>query len=122
MEDEIPSPPDVDSRTKGAMSYFPFIGWIISTFLILTERDDHYARFNAIQSILLHIYFLSLYVLLVILQGLLERLSFIEVILGSAIILLGPIYLAVSILMVYKGSLGERTMLPKLGLTAEKHM
>jgi uncharacterized membrane protein len=111
-----------ESKTKGALCYVPIIGWIISIFFILTEREDHYVRFNAIQSLLLHLFFVTAYILILVLSGILVEIVYAARAIGLFKTLLAPVYMLISILLIYKGYSGERFILPRLGVTAEKHM
>ncbi len=122
MADGQTAPPSSESRTKGALCYIPFIGWIISVFFILTEREDHYTRFNALQSLLLLLLYIGVSIGLDILANVLASVSIAALLRNVIESLLFPIYVAVSIFLIYKGYIGERYMLPKLGVTAEKHM
>lgn len=119
MTDEQPAN---ESKTKGALCYVPAIGWIISVFFILTERDDHYVRFNALQSLLLHSLFVTAYILLLVMSVILVEIVFAALAVGFVKTLLAPVYILMSILLIYKGYSGERYSIPRLGVTAEKHM
>lgn len=114
--------PIQDSKIKGALCYFPFIGWIISVFFILTEREDHYVRFNALQSIMLLFFFVVISVFFNQLAQVTANMIYAGLVIGLIDIILSPAYLLVSLFLIYKGYLGERFMLPKLGLIAENNM
>jgi uncharacterized membrane protein len=111
-----------DSNLKGALCYFPFIGWIVSIFFILTERDDLHVRFNALQSIMFLFTFLVLYTLLGLLSGLLTSMIYVELILSisSNVVALG--YLIISLILIYESYVGKKFMLPRLGGLAEKNV
>jgi uncharacterized membrane protein len=114
--------PTQDSKIKGALCYFPFIGWIISIFFILTEREDHYVRFNALQSLMLLIFFVVISVFFNQLTNLTANMIYVGLVIGLIDVLLSPFYLLVSLFLIYKGYSGERVMLPRLGVAAENHM
>jgi uncharacterized membrane protein len=123
MTNESDETPAQESKTKGAVCYIPFIGWIISTFFILTEREDHYVRFNAIQSLLLLVFFVLIWgIVFNILMGVFEAFNLLSLIIGLVENFLPPAYLMISIYLIYKGFRGEMYMLPSIGRTAEKHM
>jgi uncharacterized membrane protein len=122
MTDGPENSPPQDSRTRGALCYFPFIGWIISVFFILTERHDRYVRFSAIQSLLLLFAYVAVSIALDIILGILSSIAIADLLLRILQNLLPPAYLFLSVFLIYKGYLGERVLLPKIGGTAEKHM
>ncbi|RMF89797.1 MAG: hypothetical protein D6733_05525 [Methanobacteriota archaeon] len=117
-EEKAPS----DSRLKGAFCYFPIIGWIISLFFILTEKDDRYVRFNAYQGLLLLIVFFVVYMALDVLSALMAQTLYPELAIAIAKRLLPIIYLGVSLLLIYKSLLGERLLLPTIGKAAERQV
>ena len=110
-----------ESKTKGALCYFPFIGWIISVFFILTETEDRYVRFNALQSLLLLLLYVFLNIFLPFLSDVLPQMLYSGLILGLAINLLAPVYMVLSLFLIYRTYNGYRLVLPTLGALAERH-
>lgn len=110
-----------ESKTKGALCYFPFIGWIISVFFILTETEDRYVRFNALQSLMLLLLYVFLNIILPFLSDVMPMMLYPNLILGLANNLLAPLYMVLSLFLIYRTYNGYRPMLPALGGLAEKH-
>jgi uncharacterized membrane protein len=113
--------PASESRIKGALCYFPFIGWIISVFFILTEREDHFVRFNALQSLMLLLLYIAISLFLNMMSSILDQFFYALLIIGMVNRLLFPGYLVLSFYLIYKSYNGELVLLPKLGATAERH-
>lgn len=122
MTDTTEESPTQDSNIKGALCYFPFIGWIISVFFILTEKEDQFVRFNALQSVLLLSLYVVVSIFLSLVSGMLVLMIYAGLLIGVASNLLAPAYLVISIFLIYKSYTGERFMLPKLGGLAEKNL
>ncbi|MFQ5801018.1 MAG: DUF4870 domain-containing protein [Candidatus Hydrothermarchaeales archaeon] len=122
MTDTSKNSPTQDSNVKGALCYFPFIGWIISVFFILTEKEDQYVRFNALQSVLLLFLYIAVSIFLSLISGMLALMIYVGLLIGVVSNLLAPAYLVITVFLTYKSYTGERFMLPKLGGFAEKNV
>jgi uncharacterized membrane protein len=66
--------------------------------------------------------FVTAYIIILILSGILMEIVYASLAIGLVKTLLAPVYILISILLIYKGYSGERFILPQLGTTAEKHM
>ncbi|GBE18800.1 MAG TPA: hypothetical protein ENH13_00820 [Euryarchaeota archaeon] len=114
--------PASESRTKGALCYIPFAGWIISLFFILTEREDRYVRFNALQSMMLLFLYIGLRIILGLLTGFFESTDMVVTILTTTDRLISPVYFIASIILIYKSYIGVKVLLPKIGPVAEEEV
>ncbi len=122
MNHEVNGSLDGDSNIKGALCYIPLIGWILCIFFILTEKDDRNVRFNALQSLLLLFLYIGISLILSMFSGLISitiYAGFIAALLGN---LIAPLYIFLSIFLIYKSYIGERFRLPRLGLLSEKNL
>ena len=96
---QAPMSSDVNSDDKlwAALSYLPFVGWIIAIIVLLMEdkRSRPFIKYHAVQSLALHV---VLWVVLVILSCLLAAVTFFIAGLGGLLpwilwlILLWPAY------------------------------
>jgi len=107
-----------ETRSKAATCYVPFIGWIISAFFILTERENHFLRFNALQSILTHVVLIGLYFFLVLISFFVS----LDPITKNPIILVLPLYLIISLFLLYKVYNGKKYLFLRIGAIAEKNL
>jgi uncharacterized membrane protein len=121
MSTETEAPPSKDSKIKGALCYLPTIGWIISLFLILTERHDRFVRFHALQGLLLLGVYFILWAILNLISGVLLLMIYAGILIGLISRLLLPAYLIISFYVLYHTFEGEKIVLPIIGATAEKH-
>lgn len=110
-----------ESRIKGTLCYFPFMGWIISGFLVLTEQKEKYVRFHALQSILFLVVFSGLYLILVLISNVLMEIDILGILANIIKNLLTPIYLLISLFLIYQTYRGHRFQLPGIGKVAVKH-
>jgi len=104
------------SKSSGALCYIPFLGWIVSLFFVLTEKEDRFIRFNAIQSLLLLIAYLLITLFLNQLSALLSPYAALS---WPLRILLPSIYGALLLLLAYKSYTGEQVLVPWIGRMAE---
>lgn len=111
-----------ESHAKGAICYIPFAGWIISLFFILTEREDRYVRFNALQSMMLLFLYIGLRIILGLLIGFFASTDIAVTILTTTDRLISPVYFIASIILIYKSYLGVKVLLPKIGPVAEEEV
>jgi len=114
--------PTSESRTKGALCYIPFAGWIISLFFILTEREDRYVRFNALQSLMLLFLYIASRIVLDVFAGFFAEIEPVTLILGLGDQLITPAYFAASIYLIYKSYTGVKVLLPRIGSAAEEQV
>jgi|SRR5208283_1121251 len=114
-----PSGLSSDSKLFGALAYFLSI--ITGIVVFLVKKDDSYARFHAMQSILTGIAIIVLAIVLFIVQIILAIIPILGIILS---LLLGFVfYLGVFILwlfLMWKAYNGEKFKLPIIGDQAEK--
>ena len=99
----------LDANVAAALAYF--LGWISGAFLLLTERQNRFVRFHALQS--------------VIVFGMLSLAWFLFLsipLLGWLIsfILIPPVSAVVWLLLMFKAYQGERFKLPIVGDIAEQ--
>ncbi len=111
-----------DSHIKAALCYVLPIGWIISFFLILTEKDNKFLKFNAVQSILLLLTYIAVSLFLEILGVTLPMLIYISLVIAVLSKLLFPIYIFLSLFLIYRTYTGKQLILPKIGTISKKHV
>jgi uncharacterized membrane protein len=101
-----------DSNVFAAISY---LGFILTGILVyLLKKEDKFARFHAMQSIILG-------VVLIVVQIIVGIIALVPVI-GWIIALLYPlVILIVWLFMMWKAFKGEKYMLPTIGAYAEKY-
>ena len=117
------SPASEDSKLWGAIAYL--LGILTGILVILVKKDDKYAKFHGMQSILLGIAVIVFSFAVSIVIGFLvfipiigwafiAILSLLSSIVGLAYFLIGVLYMA------YKAYVGEGVKLPYIGEQAEK--
>ncbi len=111
-----------EAHAKGAICYIPFAGWIISLFFILTEREDRYVRFNALQSLMLLFLYVATRIVLSLLAGVLANIELAMIPIRLVELLVPYAYILASLLLIYKTFIGEKVLLPKIGPAAEEQV
>lgn len=101
----------LDENVAAALSYA--LGWITGLFFYLTEQENKFVRFHAMQSIVV---FVALSVLCVLLQ--------VVPLLGILIVVVVviPVSAALWLFLMYKAYNGERFKLPIAGDIAEQRI
>ncbi len=115
----------LDPKIGGLLAYF--FGWLGGLILFVIEKDSKYIRFHAMQSILLNVAVVILFVGLGIVVTILGNIPGIGALALLALPLYGLMWLGAMILwvfMLYKGfsgyETGEMYKLPVIGDQAEK--
>lgn len=111
-----------ESHIKAALCYVLPIGWIISFFLILTEKDNKYVKFNAVQSVLLLFSYMTIHLVLGLLGVTLPTLIYIDFVIAILSNLLLPFYIVLSLLLMYMSYTGKQLVLPTIGTISERHV
>lgn len=111
-----------DSKLFGALAYvFSFITGII---VFLMKKDDPYAKFHAMQSIIVGVCVFVLYIVLGILMvilGFIPIINILAAIIGIVVFpLLGLCFFILWLLLIWKAYSGEKFKLPIVGAQAEK--
>lgn len=106
----------LDANIVAALGY-P-IG-IIAIIELVIEKQNRFARFHALQSLLLHVAWVVIFVGLGIFIGILSAISSYLGILGIFMPFLGLLYLGSLIFCAYKAYQGETFKLPAIGNMAE---
>jgi len=96
-----------DSKIFAVVAYF--FGILGGILVYLLKKQDAYARFHAVQSILLTVAVVVLSIVIGI------------VTLGLGSIIIGPVFLLLWLFMMYKAYSGEKYKLPFIGNYAEKY-
>lgn len=113
----------LSSNVAGALSYV--LGIITGVLFYVLEKDDRFVRFHAMQSILLSVAWIALFVVINIVEvvlGLIPFLGFIVIILGILVsVVLGLGGLVLWIYLIVKAFQGEKVSLPYIGEMAEKY-
>jgi uncharacterized membrane protein len=113
----------LDPNLAGMLCYL--FGWVSGLIFFLIEKDNKFVRFHAMQSILLNVALIALYVV----SGILTAMLFFVPVLGKMLIsLIGIImmivplaFLGLAILLMVKAYQGEKFKLPIIGDMAEKN-
>jgi uncharacterized membrane protein len=113
----------LDANLAGLLCYL--FGWVSGLIFFLIEKDNKFVRFHAMQSILLNVALIALYVV----SGILTAILFFVPVLGKMLIgLIGIImaiaplaFLGLAILLMVKAYQGEKFKLPIIGDMAEKN-
>jgi uncharacterized membrane protein len=94
---------------------------IIAIIEMIIEKQNRFARFHAIQSVLLHVAMIVIYIALVFLVVIMSMMSStLGTLVGLLISLFGLVYLAALIFCAYKAYQGEWFKLPVIGDMSEK--
>jgi uncharacterized membrane protein len=127
---QAPPPPDpynlgptslgMAAHVVGALCYAPAIGWIIALIAVITEKNNLFVKFHAVQA-------LSLFVVSFLLYFVLGMLVFPGVFLGGGLFLLlyqliGLGLLVVMIIMIVQAAQGKWYRLPIIGDFAAKQV
>lgn len=111
-----------DSNLFGALAYL--FSWITGIIVYLAKPEDKYARFHAMQSILLGVVLFVLIILFGVFAGIISVLT-----LGFGVVLIGilllPVQLGLLLLwlfLMWKAYSGEKYKLPVIGDYAEKQV
>jgi uncharacterized membrane protein len=97
-------------------------GWISGLIFFLIEKDNKYVRFHALQSILLNVAMIVIYIGLVIVSIVLRIIPVLGAIIAGLLWLLIPfVFLAAVIILMIKAYQGEMFKLPIIGDIAEKN-
>jgi len=91
-----------DQNLKGALAYL--LGFVTGAFFLLTEKEDNFIRFHALQS--------------TIVFGVLFILNFVPL-LGALVI---PVGLILWVFLMYKAYSGEKYKLPYIGDFIEQQL
>lgn len=112
----------LDPNVEAALSYV--LGWITGLIFYLVERDNHYVRFHALQSVFFSIAVFVLYGGLNAFLSLFRAVPGINIVmglLGSLVsFLLGIAVFVVWIILMVRAYQGERYKLPVVGDMAEQ--
>lgn len=106
----------LEANMAGALGY-P-IG-IIAILLVVMEKQNRFARFHALQSLLLHAAWIVIFIVLGVFIGILSAISSTLGLLGLFFPLLGLLYLGALIFCAYKAYQGEMFKLPVIGDMAQ---
>jgi uncharacterized membrane protein len=107
------SPPrtGLDSNVAAALSYA--LGWITGIAFLLTERNDPFVRFHAMQSTIV---FATLSIACVLLQSI----PFLGMLLAVFVVI--PLSAILWLVLMFKAYVGERFKLPFVGDMAEQRI
>ncbi len=114
----------LDPNVAGFLCYL--VGWITGLIFYLTEKENDYVRFHAMQSIVFSVAVIVIFIALSLLGTIIGMLPVIGAIIGlflglaSFIVWIGAFVLW--IMLMIKAYQGERYKLPVLGDIAEKYM
>jgi uncharacterized membrane protein len=130
---EAPTPPPpptaksgtgLDPNVAGFLCYLA--GWITGLIFYLTEKENDYVRFHAMQSIIFSVGLFVVYIGLVIVQTILSFIPYIgwliSLVLTLAWVVVGIGAFVFWIILMIKAYQGERYKLPVLGDMAEKYI
>ncbi|MCJ7478846.1 MAG: DUF4870 domain-containing protein [Candidatus Nanohaloarchaeota archaeon QJJ-7] len=108
----------LDENLAGALCYV--LGFITGAIFYLSEDENEFVRFHAVQSI---ITFLGIWIVSIVLGMLSGVLFFVGIgmLMGLVTTLIYLIGLALWLLLMFKAYEGERYKLPLVGRMAEKH-
>lgn len=106
----------LNRNTKGLLCYL--VGWVTGIIFYITEKEDKFIRFHAVQSIITFGGISILYFAINLMLSISWRLWVIYSMLSS-LLSLGTLILAV--LLMYKAYQGEHFKLPIIGDWAEKY-
>lgn len=101
----------MSNNWKSALCYFPYIGFLWAIYILMTEKTDQTARFNAIQGLCL---LLALDIISWVIAVFLFWVPLINWILPILIILL-------EVYLLYKTYKGDDVILPLIGPFAKDH-
>jgi uncharacterized membrane protein len=99
----------LDSNVAGALAYA--LGWITGLAFLLTERENRFVRFHALQSIIVFGGLSALWMVSL-------RIPFLGGLL--AFVIIPPVSIALWLLLMFKAYQGERFKLPVAGDMAEQ--
>lgn len=130
-QDPTPPPPPqkksgtgLDPNVAGFLCYLA--GWITGLIFYLTEKDDDYVKFHAMQSIVFSVALIVFFIALSIFGTIIGIVPVLGVIVGlllglaSFVVWIGAF--VVWIILMVKAYQGERYKLPVLGDMAEKYI
>lgn len=107
----------LDANLTSALGY-P-IG-IIAIIELIIEKQNRFARFHAMQSLLLHVAFVVIYIIVAILMGVMMAISSnLGLIFGLFMPFVGLLYLGALLFSAYKAYQGEWFKLPAISNIAE---
>ena len=117
----VPKKAEGDSNLMGALAYL--FGLITGIIMYVVKPEDRYVRFHAVQSILLNV---ALIVIFIVASIVMVILAFLPVAGQICALLIYPVLMLGSLLlwlfMMYKAYSGERYKLPYIGEMAEKYV
>lgn len=100
----------MEENLEGTLCYV--LGFVSGVFFLLTEKENKYVKFHAIQSILTSA---ALFVLAIVA-------AMVPFIGWLVLILLGPVSIILWIVLMYKAYMGEYFKLPFIGDICEKQI
>jgi len=96
---------DLGENIRGALCYI--LGFISGIFFLVTEKENKFVRFHAMQSVMV---FLGITLLMMF-----------PIIGWTLSVFIAPLSLVLCLFLMYKAYLGEKFKLPVIGDLAEKH-
>lgn len=112
-----------DSNLMGAIAYL--CGWLTGVIMYLVKKDDKFVKFHAIQSILLSVVVMVVFVGLMVVTLILGFIPVINVVAGILALIVYPLMMLVMLLLMlflmWKAYQGEKFKLPLIGDFAEKN-
>ena len=111
-----------DSKLFGALAYI--FGILSGILVFLLKKEDKYAKFNAMQSILLGVVVFVLFIglgIVSVVAGVIPVIGWVvALVLGLVNLLLIPVVFLLVLFLMWKAYSGEKFKLPILGAQAEK--